>query len=227
MAGTFGDHGYREGEGSEALFKGLRDIVQTEDGFIVTDSENHCLRFMKFVDSQNGWKTGKTSTYAGKCQTSGIPYDKTSLLSAKFLLPTGMVKEKNFIYISDQIRIIMLDIVQEQIQIVHTSRKFYLQQLMLRNDGGFYVTTTHGILRIQNGMESWLVGSANRSFDNEDTRFSETGFWHPAGISSLVDGFIVVADRENDVIKIVNLELQEVYVFCTGRYVSLIIDFKI
>lgn len=213
LAGNVSVSGYREGLGYEALFNTLAAIVQTDSSFIVTDSKNHCLRELKL----DGGQTFRATTYAGECEMSKIPYRG----HVRFLYPKGMVKKGDFLFIADSSnqRITRLDITDKTtVKTVHQSSSLRLTQLLAGHvTNEFYVTVNHGVIRVLNQKEVWVVGCARRMFQNQTQQFTGAGFGSPQGMAWLTNTIILVADYEANLIKVVDLELKEVRVICPGK----------
>ena len=216
LLGDIEEAGYREGVGSDARFSYLASIVQIADGYIVTDSWNYCLRLIERIDLSNGSKVWETSTYAGKCGLGGSVNGRRLL--ARFNFPFDIVKQQNNLFITDYENkmIRRLDMTSGEVTTVHESRYFQPHRLILGDEGEIYVTVHYGVLKIQNQMEMWVVGWKKESYITEYLRISEAGFSHAEGIAWLGEKLMIVADDGSSVIRLVDLNLYEVRVICTG-----------
>lgn len=89
-AGTEDSSGYKNGAARKALFNSPWDAVFYKSGWLISDSENHALRF---------YRSGKVTTVAG---TGKAGYKNATGQDAQFNRPTGMaVGENGEVYISD------------------------------------------------------------------------------------------------------------------------------
>ena len=221
MVGNATRYGYREGEGINARFNALFGIVQTTSGFIVTDYLNHCLRLVEPVESTGNAtenvQSWRTSTYAGECRTRG--HTNGNLRNAKFFYPRGIVRQKDVLFIAESKgqKIRQLHMVDNTVYTIHESLNLKLHQLVIgkkRNE--FYLTVPHGVIRVQDRKEAWVVGSTEHKSQFTTTQFTGAGFDIPRGIAWLTDKVLLVADFGNHLIKLVDLESQEVTVICPG-----------
>lgn len=90
LAGTEDSSGYKDGATKKALFNAPWDVVFYKSGWLISDSENHALRF---------YKSGKVTTVAG---TGTAGYKNATGQDAQFNRPTGMAVGANGeVYISD------------------------------------------------------------------------------------------------------------------------------
>ena len=222
MAGNATKYGYKEGEGINAWFNELAGIIQTTSGFIVTDSFNHCLRLVEPIENATeNVQLWKTSTYAGECETEG--HTNGNLKNAKFVYPEGIVRQKDVLYIAeyDSKKIRRLHMIDNNVDTIHESLHLELAQLVIgkqRNE--FYVTVPHGVIRVQDGKEAWVVGWAKSKRQTKKSQFTGAAFNGPQGIAWLTDQILLVADYEEDFIKLVDLESQEVTVICPGMLIT-------
>ena len=89
-AGKLRKSGLKNGSSTKALFHSPWDIVAYRDGYAISDTENHVIRYLK---------DGKVITLAGSGKTGAADGKKTK---ASFARPTGMAVGKNGeLYIAD------------------------------------------------------------------------------------------------------------------------------
>ena len=107
--------------------------------------------------------------------------------------------------------------IDNNIDTIHESVHLELRQLVIgkkRNE--FYLTVPHGVIRVQDRKEAWVVGSAEHKTQFRKTQFTGAGFGYPESIAWLTEKILLVADFRNHLIKLVDMESQEVTVICTG-----------
>ncbi|XP_067945893.1 uncharacterized protein [Watersipora subatra] len=80
----------------------------------------------------------------------------------------------------------------------------------------FFVGTQYGILHVQNAKQRWLVGCHEATSDQWNiARFSEAGFAKLTTVTKWSDDLLLVPDSH--VIKVVDMDLQNVDVICSGQ----------
>ena len=90
VAGIAEKRGYQDGKAEEALFSSPWDITKYKKGFVISDTENHVIRFLK---------NGKVKTLAGKGKAG---WSDRKGKNASFNRPTGLAVGKNGeLYIAD------------------------------------------------------------------------------------------------------------------------------
>ena len=216
IAGSLEYEGYLEGMGTEAIFSNITSMVQTALGYIVADSNNHCLRIIAHISYALNEKW-RSTPYAGECESEGTIDGRR--LSAQFNLPQDMIEKNEVIYITDKLnrRIRRLDMKTSFVSTIHESENHELHSItfgMAENE--FFVTANHGVLHITGRKEAWLVGCAKEQFKYERTQFSGAAFAEPQAITHLDDRTLIIANFWGDTIKVVDMYLQEVRTLCSG-----------
>lgn len=90
LAGTDGTSGYKDGSAKKSLFSSPWDVVPFDGGWLISDTENHALRW--YVDAT-------VTTFAGNGKAG---YKDATGKNARFNRPTGMaVGADKEVYIAD------------------------------------------------------------------------------------------------------------------------------
>jgi len=202
--------GHSDGDADKALFNRPRGIAIAPNGAIfIADTGNHAIR--KIYD-------GKVYTVAG----SGLPgHADGQGLQAQFHNPTGIVIDKEgIIYVSDTLNHCIRKI-DEQGNVTtyagNLNNKALLFEptgLALDNANNLYVadTANHQIKKITDGKIEVVAGKSSEI--DEDTDYyiggnvngslSDARFNYPKGIVCLDNGFLIVTDSWNHIIRAIS-----------------------
>lgn len=163
LAGTEDKIGYKNGAAKNALFNAPWDVVSYKNGWLISDSENHALRF---------YKNGKVTTAAG---TGKKGYKNASGKKAQFNRPTGMAVGANGeVYVSDTGNNVIRKIDKNGKVTTFAGGKkgcadgtlkkarFYEPTGLYFYKGALYVADSgnHRVCKITNGKVTTVVGSA-------------------------------------------------------------------
>lgn len=163
LAGTEDSSGYKNGAARKALFNSPWDAVFYKSGWLISDSENHALRF---------YKSGKVTTVAG---TGKAGYKNATGQDAQFNRPTGMAVGANGeVYISDTGNNVIRKIDKKGKVTTYAGGKkgcadgtlktarFYEPTGLFFYKGALYVADSgnHRVCKIANGKVTTVVGSA-------------------------------------------------------------------
>lgn len=212
VAGDMDESGYVDGVGEKARFNSLRDVIRVRDGYLVSDYENHCLRYM--VPAGNG-ELNVTSA-VGKCEEIGDQDGTTE--TARFNGPYGLAHRDGVFYVTDsqnrKIKRIVFE--ADTVETIHESDSYGLWYLVAgATTGEFHVTVRGGVLRVSNGGESMLVGKQNGF---KDGQFSGAEFYSPQKTAELSSRYLLVADQWNNRIRVLDRQSQKVTSLCDGKY---------
>ena len=179
------------------------------------DSSNHCLREVR--DLGNEWET---FTYAGKCTESGTTDGR--LRDARFKQPSSIINLDRKLIVAEisnnAIREINMD--TGIVATIHKSDHGLYYLAIGHRTNEFFASTYHGIVRIINDTDSFIVGSS--STGNEIGNFASASFNGPADLEWLDSQTLLLVDSNNGDIKIIDTGLQEVRRICVGK---LLFDF--
>ena len=162
LAGKEGVSGYKNGSAEKARFNAPWDVVAYNDGWLISDSENHALRL---------YKNGKVTTFAG---TGKAGLKNATGKKAKFNRPTGMAVGKNGeVYIADTGNNVIRKIDKKGKVMTYAggkagcadgtlgSARFYEPTGLFYYKGALYVADSgnHRICKIVNGKVTTVAGS--------------------------------------------------------------------
>lgn len=162
LAGIKSQSGYKDGSADKARFNAPWDIVSYRGGWLISDSENHVLRW---------YKNGKVTTLAGS-KTAGYKNDTGK--KAQFRRPTGMAAGPDGeVYIADTGNNVIRKIDKNgKVTTFAGSKKgcvdgtlkkarFYEPTGLFFYKGALYVADSgnHRICKIENGKVTTVAGS--------------------------------------------------------------------
>ena len=201
LAGEVHAAGYVEGVGRAARFTRITGIAQLENEYIVSDYGSKCLRSVNYF-------THKTETFAGRCGTGGT--DDGSLLSARFESPRGITKDPgnpNVIYLLNRVALRKID--RSANTVITLPGKHLLNEpegLAMNPAGGLLITSPHGVKQYDlNGMIAWLTGNDKEDAACDECMLLSARFDGPVGLRFITPEVLLVADRWNFKLRLVNL----------------------
>ena len=198
--------GYLEGSGSSARFSSPYDIVfLQEDTILVSDCSNHCMRAVNL-------RTNQTSSYAGQCTSRGNTNGHKN--SARFSNPIGLVAVGGDLFICDHsnraIKKLSGGIVSTLLN--PTGYPHYIT-----SSGTYlYYTYRHGVARVPlaGGAPTIIAGSTSSGWT--DGSLLSARFSVPLHFNFLADDLIVVADRSNNRLRLLDLSTGTTSSICSG-----------
>ena len=212
LTGSAHQRGYKDGDLTEARFNvttGFNQLNSTS--IVIVDYLNHCLRL---VDRYSR----SVSTLAGLCETSG----NVDGLNTRFYYPRSVIKDPT----SDS-QILVTDTENHAVRLVN---------LMTRNTTTLISSGLHlprGITVDWNG-KNLLVMNSNYMIEynilsktllsvtgvteggDSDGNLKQARYYEPCELVPLSPDIIIVADRANNKIKVVNRADDSVSSICSG-----------
>lgn len=187
--------GYQDGTTAAALFDSPMDLVEWNGGLVISDTDNHVLRFM--VD-------GTVTTLAGT-GSAGSANGTT----ASFYLPRGLaVDGSGNLYVADSGNGTIRKITTSGVVSTYYSGMEAPCGLAWY-DGSLYATdmATHEIVQITNGKGQVIAGVSTADEDVWAGGFADgpvlqAQFQNPQDIAVTADG-IFIADTGNGVIRVI------------------------
>ena len=214
IVGNASKRGYREGWGMYAEFIHITGFAQVaHEQVVVADYENHCLRW---VDIK-----GRTSKrYAGTCTKFG---DVTGgMWEAQFNFPTSVVLHQNVLYVTDRynfaIKMIRMNGGNQMVEPFITKMTNLAPWGLAFNPMGkfAYTTIAHGFMGI---VEIELATKGVRQLTgnypgNQNGPIDRAQFNEPRGLRFIAEDIMLVADKANDALRIIDLTSQSVSTMC-------------
>ena len=206
-----------------ARFYGPAQLVRASNGTLyVADSNNHCIR--KIAPGANATTAGAVTTVAGVCGTTTEGFNNGVASTARFRFPFGLALDEaqQVLYVADtennRIRKIKLGSLAAADAVTTlagneaygsadgqgSAARFYHPQGLARDaQGNLFVADGFNstIRKVDaNGQVSTLAGTPQqRGYANGAG--SGAKFYGPAGVAADANGSIYVADRGNNVIR--------------------------
>ena len=214
LSGSRSNHGYLENTGTDSLFNHITDFVQMDlNTIIVVDYYNHCLRL---IDRGNNYQTEQ---FAGTCG-----------LSDTFRNPIGIMKDKrsnHTLLVADHYnyRIHQVDTKTRITKTVLPKSELGLRYLAdlaydYRNEH-ILISSGHRISRHDESLQVTLnIIAGSTSHGYMDGTLNETRFFYPRNMVALSDDIIIVADRHNNRLRVLNTAADHSSSICTGQLVS-------
>lgn len=210
---------YAEGIGVNATFSKVSHFVQkNETMVIIADKDNGCIRQLDRL-------TNNTVCLAGVCEKlTGISQKVVDgkRLDATFRRIDSMALYGSKLYIieSNAQRIRLLDFTTEQVSTVVTSSNFTLSHhkphTMVVNPitGLMYVTTTYGIAEYNPGSNVFRYMVSYQQKGHQDGMLNESRWYYNDGMVFLINKTLIVADVNNENLRIIDLEAERVATWC-------------
>lgn len=211
-----GRRGYREGQGKDAMFDGVKGFLQLNTThIIVVDSSNHCIRLVSRLSNQ-------TQPFVGTCGEAGYR-DGTHPL---FNYPWSITRQHgsdNYAYITDArnnaIReinigrravrtVVRSDILRDPLSLTYNSARSSL-----------IITHSHGLARYHIDTYELEVVVGSGDYNYHDGSLDEATFNCPHEVTLLSHDLFAVADYSNHLLRIVSLKEGRVSSLCNGQYI--------
>lgn len=220
-----GQHGfwpiydYQEGIGTNATFRTISSFAQlNRTHTLIADRDNGCIRSLNRL-------TNETSHFSGICEHlkgSPKPAIDGSRLNATFWKINSLTLYKTTLYIveSNSQRIRALDLADERVRTVITADNFthshHLPRVIVANwdTDILYVTTRYGIGQYDPSSDNftYMVKSPQSGF--RDGNLLESKWWYNDGMVLLPNNSLIVADVNNNRLRIVDLISNNVTTWC-------------
>lgn len=207
--------GYSEGIGTNASFKLIRGFTQVNvTHVIIADTGNHCLRFINRI-------TNETSYFKGICGESGY----RDGIDPLFNYPWGVAQnptDSSQLYVADHHNhaIRMFDI-KSDICITIRAKGDLNRPMGLNfdwNKDNLIITNTHFLLsmRIDTLEFQVTVGVSTGADGHNDLTAAESYLNWPRDTIFISESVQLIADHDNQLIRVVDIDSGEVYSLCTG-----------
>ena len=217
--------GYREGSAERALFRKVTSFTQLDNAtLLLVDSDNYCLRYM---DRERDM----TSIALGVCGSSAQANIDGNFSAARFLSkPLSLTQRSQDLLLltllnSNDIK--QINRIEQTIETIFSIPYTFTPPMKLvlsaKRCDVLYITTQANILMAD--LTTKEVNSLNPSSTtgSRDGPLSVTTFQNPYGLAFLNTDTIVVADRSNGVVRVVDLHNQSTSTICKrGLHISLI-----
>lgn len=203
LAGREGESGYKDGKAENALFSSPWDIVRYKKGYVISDTENHVIRF---------YRGGKVTTFAGASKSG---YKNATGKKARFNRPTGLATgEKGELYIADTGNNVIRVMDQKGKVTVYAGGKKGCADGTLKTarfeeptglhyyKGALYVADSgnHRIVRIKGNKVVTVAGSAKGIEGDADGSAKKARFSNPQDII-LYKNDLYISDTGNGSVK--------------------------
>ena len=213
---------YAEGEGTSARFNVISGFVQVNSTYLIlVDQGNHCVRGVQ--KSSPAWPSRRlgviynTSHLAGTCGERGN--DDTKLNT-----PSKIIKapKKDRFYISDyeNIAVRELDMASGNLTVWHT---FFVGfgpvGIALHDNDILYMITSevlwvHKIINENSALSSTSQLTYSKKFGYVDGDASDAEFNFPQEIAFLNDSLLLVADKGNNRLRVLDIDEKIVSTLC-------------
>ena len=197
---------------------GFRQISPSE--VVVTDYGQHCL---KLIDRT----TLQVSRYAGYCGSAGYV---TGTSAARFYYPHSIIsdiKRPGMLLVTDYGNDAVRHVNTLSSSAPHSVSNFYQSTSYLDNPKGITQHPVNGDLYITNNdNEVWKVTYSSKSISKfagassasfRDCDFSTSYFNYPRDIIFIADNKLLLADTDNQRLRVLNQQTSHTSSVCTGR----------
>ena len=211
IAGIATQWGYVEGVGTVARFFYIISFLQlSTDRVLITDFWNHCVRSLDRI-------TNETLTFVGNCTNRGNKDGTDALLTrpAKIIVD---IENPTRLLLAEYGGIIKsVEIANGNVSYFGTIVDYNIRSMIQEKDtGDLIVTFQHGVglLRYQTREFSVIAGSGQRGFN--DGSFNQTRFSYPNSFKFLDNYTLLVSDRNNLRLRVLNLISNTSSSVCSG-----------
>lgn len=205
---------YREGRGTWARFSQITGFTQFNNSYVfVVDKDNNCIRIINR-------ETKETSQLAGSCGGGNWGNADGDLTDARFNRPDQIVTASvSFvIYVTDSINksIRKIDLFQNKVstfkQLDQSPRSITIRRDSLK----MYVTTRSQLIEItmSDGLINYIINSAEAGFN--DGSLASAQISNPAAILQFKRDLYLLADTDNNRLRIVDIANNRTSSVCTG-----------
>ena len=210
IAGDSGVYGYAEGIGVDAYFKYIASFLQLNSTtLLVVDSGNHCLRLVDRI-------TTKTSRRLGRCTLGG-----SEIL--RFHYPTTLIFDKMNIE-----QLLLIDSANRALKAINktnwTKKNLFVfntsiqpKRIFQQENGNLFVAIGHCIMEYNyvTKSASLITGSIDQN-GFHDGSLPEARFDTPREMLVLPSDKLLVADRSNNRIRLIDLGWNMTFSICSG-----------
>ena len=211
IAGNAAETGYVEGVGESARFSALTGFTQISPSeVIVADAVNHCLRL---VDR----RTGETQPFVGTCGQEG----NADGAKAQFNMPWSIIKDNqvpDHLLVADRLNdAIRSVLINDKLVTTFANVMEKPKNLLQLDNGDVMITSDHEVTLLSYPLRQLLpVAGVNDTYGSADGEFSATRFFHPAEMLKLNKNKLMVADKANGKLRVLDLLTRQSSTFCTG-----------
>jgi hypothetical protein len=199
--------GYRDGLTSQAQFFFPEGLAVYQGDVYVADRGNHRIRKITRVA---GTKDFQVSSVIGTgIGLPGVPNTIQPRATASFSWPTQIaIDGLGNLYIADGgvSSVFKTSLVQQNdVTLVGRPLNSWPTSMTVDRDNTIYVATEKtGLFQVKNNVMSYLGGAG---YGNTQEGGSTSGFGTPKGLSVDLKGYLIVADRDNQKVKKILLDL--------------------
>ena len=207
------EYGYDEGPGKEIEFYSITGFIQqTESQVVVVDMMSPCLQR---VDR----KTKQISPLLGNCSSFGQASE--SIFQWPFSLILNKISPDQ-IFVTDgetnSLWMVNLDKHTVSRLVNHYPETMFGVLQDWSSVDSLYITFTHGVAKYNYQIAAQpvvITGSADNGFT--DGHFETAKFNNPGGMVLLSATTLLVADQDNNKLRVLDLDLNTTTSICTGR----------
>ena len=212
ITGSSTSYGYIDGVGANAKFNHILSFVLlSRSNVILADYHNHCLRSVDRL-------TNQTSTYSGNCTNRGYQDGVDALFTFPYSIILDYMNSQQLIISEHSLHALKtINVVNKNVITMFRYSAYDLNYLLQDPEtGNIYVTFNHGVgLYIyQSNTFSIITGSTSSGF--VEGELSQLRIEYPAGLAFLSRGTLLVADMNNNGLRVLDLTTNSSSSICTG-----------
>ena len=199
-----GGLGYVEGVGSVARFNSVTGVTQTRAHYLVSDSNNNCIRSVRRNNHE-------TTTFAGRCKSNGT--NDGPLLTARLMLPRGLTKYSDEIfYLCDHISVRIIDLSTGYLRTyLYQTQSNRLYNTVIQPSGDVFISANHGVLQSAAYGAQWITGGPTEGVGCDSCSLSTASFYEPWGISFLTPTVLLMTDVRYRGLRVLNISSKTAY----------------
>ena len=209
IAGFPSESGYMNGDKDYARFFYISGFHQiAPDCIVVADGGNHCLRLV----TRNNMSGSNTTDYIGSCENPGY---RNELGYVQFNDPSGVYSN-----LENADSLFITDYGNNALRLVNTTSGNITCSTLIKSDdklvrpknliqdryGNIYITTHHAVMQFVLETKALTTLSGSFRAGRSDGTLLTARFDDPSGIAWLNNVTIILTDRKNRRIRVLDLE---------------------
>ena len=209
---------YREGKGMNATFSSITSFVQPDENTVYAADSNHgCVREIDRDSNQ-------TKPLVGICEKTTYDTQPSNgrLLNSRFSKITAIAYHDNVMYIieGDHLRIRKADLQFDRVTSIAAEEDFEQtyhnprEALVDPSRGQVYVSITYGMAQLDMKTDKFTYITHQESHGYKDGTLADSEWYWSTGLTMLLNDTLIVADANNDKLRVIDLLSNNVSTWC-------------
>lgn len=204
---------YREGTGTDAQFHWITGFIQhSANKVVVADIGNSCLRRVNRTHN-------RTQTYLGVCTSEGFRNGTSPLFSGpRSIINNHMDNSSVLLTDRNNNAIWTINIVTDDSQVLVESAALSFPRGIVQDEqtGDLYITNENGVVKYDYTSGDLRMLSGSSAKGSEDGPLTQAQFDFPREILILAEKNLILADRNNHRLRVLDLQNNNTWSICSG-----------